>query len=74
LLSNQTGPPLSDTVAGAQASAMIYSIMQTCRAFNVEPYGYVRHLVTKLPQRQLDADITDLLPFNFELQSITAVE
>ncbi|HEY2624757.1 MAG TPA: IS66 family transposase [Dyella sp.] len=55
----------SDTVAGAQASAMVYSLMLTCRACNVEPYAYLLHVLTQLPQRPLDADITDLLPFNF---------
>jgi transposase len=55
----------SDTVAGAKASAMVYSLMLTCRACNVEPYAYLLHVLTELPQRAPDADITDLLPFNF---------
>ncbi|CAE6775234.1 hypothetical protein R69749_01433 [Paraburkholderia domus] len=53
----------SDTVAGAKASAMIYSLMLTCRACNVEPYAYLLHVLTELPQRPPEADITDLLPF-----------
>jgi transposase len=55
----------SDTVAGARASAVIYSLMLTCRACSVEPYAWLRHALTELPQRQPDADIEDLLPFNF---------
>jgi hypothetical protein len=55
----------SDTIAGAKASAMIYSLMLTCRACNVEPYAYLVRVLSELPQRALDADITDLLPFNF---------
>jgi hypothetical protein len=43
---------------------MVYSLMLTCRACNVEPYAYLLHVLTKLPQRAPDADITDLLPFN----------
>lgn len=31
----------SDTVAGAKASAIVYSLMLTCRACNVEPYAYL---------------------------------
>jgi hypothetical protein len=54
----------SDTVAGAKASAMVYSLMLTCRACNVEPYAYLLHVLTELPQRAPDADVTDLLPFN----------
>lgn len=55
----------SDSVAGAKASAMVYSLMLTCRACNVEPYAYLLHVLTELPQRAPDADISDLLPFNF---------
>lgn len=55
----------ADTVAGAKASAMVYSLMLTCRACNVEPYAYLLHVLTELPQRAPDSDISDLLPFNF---------
>ncbi|KVN50340.1 IS66 family transposase [Burkholderia ubonensis] len=55
----------SDTVAGAKASAMVYSMMLTCRACNVEPHAWLLHVLTELPQRAPAADITDLLPFNF---------
>ncbi|UVK50138.1 IS66 family transposase (plasmid) [Mesorhizobium sp. AR02] len=55
----------SDTVDGARASAVIYSLMLTCRACGVEPLAYLRYVLSELPQRATDADITDLLPFNF---------
>jgi transposase len=55
----------SDTVEGARASATIYSLMLTCRACGVEPLAWLRHVLTELPQRAKDADIDDLLPFNF---------
>jgi transposase len=55
----------SDTVAGAKASAIVYSLVLTCRACNVEPYAYLHHVLTELPQRASDADISDLMPFNF---------
>ena len=55
----------SDTVDGAKASAVIYSLMLTCRACGVEPLAWLRHVLTELPQRTEGADIDDLLPFNF---------
>jgi transposase len=55
-----------DTVSGAKASALIYSLMLTCRACEVEPLAWLRHVLTALPQRNLDDDISDLLPFNFK--------
>jgi transposase len=58
----------SDTVAGARASAVIYSLVLTCRACGVDPYAWLRHALTELPQRALDADIEDLLPFNCTAQ------
>jgi transposase len=55
----------SDTVAGAKASAVIYSLVLTCRARGVEPYAWLRHVLTELPSRPPDADLEDLMPFNF---------
>jgi transposase len=55
-----------DTVDGARASAVTYSLMLTCRACGVEPLAWLRHVLTELPQRPHDADIDDLQPFNFE--------
>ena len=55
----------SDTVAGAQASAVIYSLMLTCRACGVEPYAYLGHVLTELPRRAEGADVSDLLRFNY---------
>jgi transposase len=54
----------NDTVAGAKASATIYSLMLTCRACNVEPFEYLCEVLTELPQRAGGADVSDLLPFN----------
>lgn len=55
----------SNSVAGADASAVIYSLMLTCRACDIEQYTYLRHILTELPGRKPGADVTDLLPFNF---------
>lgn len=56
----------SDTVDGAKASAVIYSLMLTCRACGIEPYAWPRHVLTEIPARPEEADISDLLPFNFK--------
>ena len=58
----------SDTVDGAKASAVIYSLTLTCRACAVEPLAWLRHVLTELPQRPDDTDIEDLLPFSFKKQ------
>lgn len=37
-----------NTVRGAQASAMIYSVTETARANGLNVYYYVKHLLTEL--------------------------
>lgn len=59
----------SDTADGAKASAVIYSLMLTCRTCGVDPLTWLRHVLTELPQRDEAADIGDLLPFNFSKTS-----
>jgi transposase len=53
----------ADTVSGARASAHLYSLVQTARANELEPYAYLRRLFAELPAAQSVADIEALLPF-----------
>lgn len=39
-----------DSVKGAQASAVIYSISETAKLNNLRPYYYFNHLLTELPK------------------------
>jgi hypothetical protein len=54
---------LSDTVDGARASAVVYSLMLACRACGVELFTWLKHVLTQLPQRPDGASIDDLLTF-----------
>ena len=53
----------SDTPAGAEASARIYSLIETAKANNIEPFDYLTRLFTLLPQATTLADIEALLPW-----------
>ncbi len=53
-----------DTVAGAEASANLYSLIETAKANGLEPYHYLRKIFTDLPQAQTLADLEALLPMN----------
>lgn len=55
----------SDTPSGADASAVLFSIMLSCRANGVEPYAYLRHVLTELPQREESNEVSDLLPHTY---------
>ena len=39
-----------NTINGAQASAIIYSIVETARANGLNVYYYIKHLLTELPK------------------------
>jgi transposase len=49
-------------VDGAKASAVVYSLMLTCRASRVEPLAWLRHVLTELPQRAGDAVLPTCCP------------
>jgi len=59
----------SDTPAGANASARLYSLIETAKANGLEPYAYLRHVFTELPKATTLAEIEALLPWNVELTS-----
>ncbi|MEM7504832.1 MAG: IS66 family transposase [Pseudomonadota bacterium] len=53
----------SATTAGAKASANLYSVIETAKACDLEPYAYLRHLLTHLPRADCVEDIEALLPY-----------
>jgi len=61
----------SDSVRGVKASANLYSLIETAKANNLEPYAYLRHLFTHLPSAQTVDDIEALLPVNIDNDQIT---
>jgi transposase len=53
-----------DSVAGAKASANLYSLIETCKACGLEPYHYLRRIFTDLPRARTLEDLEALLPMN----------
>ena len=56
----------ADTPAGAEASANLYSLIETAKANDLEPYRYLRHIFKELPKAQSLSEIEALLPFNID--------
>lgn len=54
----------ADTVAGAHASANLYSLVETCRANGIEPYRYLTWLFTQVPLASTVDDYGALLPWS----------
>lgn len=54
----------SDTPAGAHASAVLYSLVETVKANGIEPYAWLRRALRDLPAARTVEDIEALLPWN----------
>ncbi len=62
----------ADTPQGAEASAIIYSLMETAKANSLRLDDYLLHLLSTLPERaeqSKDFEIDDLLPWSEEMKS-----
>ncbi len=55
----------ANTANGAQASAMLYSLIETAKANGLTPFDYLQHLLTEIPREP--EDIERLLPWNVDL-------
>ncbi len=58
-----------DTVAGARASANLYSLIETCKANRIDPYTYLVDLFRELPTAKTAEDFEALLPWNLADQT-----
>ncbi len=55
----------SDQPQGAQASAVIYSLIQTCKMHGIEPHAYFTHVLAKIPTATSLESLMELLPFHY---------
>ncbi len=58
----------SDTPAGANASAVHYSLIETAKLHKLEPYDYLNTIFKALPYAKSVEDIEALLPWNYKTQ------
>ena len=59
-----------DTIAGAESSAIIYSLAVTAKANNLKPYDYFKYLLTEIPKHLDDKNddfCESLLPWSENL-------
>lgn len=59
-----------DTIEGAKASAIIYSIAETAKANNLKPYQYFKYLLEEIPKHMDDKNtsfLEMLLPWSKDL-------
>jgi len=60
----------SASIKGVNASANLYSLIETAKANGLEPYAYLRHLFAELPKVETVAAIEALLPGNLRKDQI----
>lgn len=56
----------SDTMAGAHASAVLYSLVETAKANGHEPYTWLRHVLRDLPKANTVDEVDALMPWNLD--------
>ena len=65
---------LSGSPAGAEASAAWYSLVETAKLNGIEPYLYLRHLLSRLPDSTQLNDYAIFLPWNVPKDSLLEFE
>jgi len=63
----------ADTVRGAEASANLYTVIETAKANGIEPYAYLRHIFAELPKATMLEDIGALLPGRVDREQLRVV-
>lgn len=66
----------SDTVKGAESSAIVYTLVETAKANGLEPYAYLRQLMQDLPwygSQPSEKDLEASLPWSTRMQLLTKV-
>lgn len=53
----------ADSVDGMQANAVLYSLVQTCVANQVDPYRYFKAVIARMPYAKSHTDLEALLPW-----------
>lgn len=56
----------SDSMAGAESSAALYSLICMARAAELNPFTYLTSVFTDLPKAQTADDVAALLPWNWQ--------
>ncbi len=62
----------SGTPEGAEASALLYSLIETAKANKLEPYAYLRYIFEKLPLAATLEDYESLLPWNITREQLAS--
>lgn len=57
---------------GGKWAAIIYSLIETCKQHAINPYDYLKDVLTRLPT-QLNSKLHELLPYNWKVITASAL-
>lgn len=61
----------SNTPRGAEASAILYSLIETAKLYKLNPYEYLYYIFEKLPYAKTIKDYINLMPYNLTSREIS---
>ena len=56
----------NNTEKGAKASSIIFSIIETCKANEINSYNYLRYLFANIHKAKTKQDLRSILPYNID--------
>lgn len=62
-----------NSIDGAKAAEVLFSIIETCDLHNIEPYAYLRFVLTKIPYANTLEELEQLMPFNIKPEQLVIV-
>ena len=57
---------------GAESSCAVYSLIETARQNGMNPYAYLHHVFSTVPEITADAQWDELLPHNLDAETVNA--
>ncbi|MCC8461389.1 MAG: transposase domain-containing protein [Candidatus Megaira endosymbiont of Carteria cerasiformis] len=57
---------LKNTEKGAKASSIIFGILETCKANELNSYNFLRYLFAIIQKAQTRQDLGPILPYNID--------
>ena len=67
----------SNTISGAKATAILYTLVETAKANNADPYYYLKYLLDSMPAHMDDHDrsfLADMMPWSDRFKAYVAKE
>jgi transposase len=62
----------NSTTKGADASSILFSLVQTCKEHNVDVFAYFKYALESAPKCKNEQDIQKLLPYNVKPEQLKA--